>query len=37
MIYDWELNKVMNRIAKKENNVPDLIKHIEADKEKYHL
>lgn len=37
MTYDWGLNKIMNRIAKKENNVPDLIKHIKADKEKYPL
>jgi glycosidase len=35
MTYDWELHKIMNRIAKKENNVLDLIKHINADKEEY--
>lgn len=35
MTYDWELHKIMNRIAKKENNVLDLIKHIKADNEKY--
>ena len=35
MTYDWELHKIMNRIAKGENNTADLIKHIQSDKEKY--
>ena len=35
MTYDWGLHKIMNRIAKGENNTADLIKHIQSDKEKY--
>jgi glycosidase len=35
MTYDWESHKIMNRIAKGENNVLDLIKHLNSDREKY--
>ena len=35
MTYDWESHKLMNRIAKGENNVLDLIKHLKSDRERY--
>lgn len=33
--YDWETHKIMNKIAKGENNTLNLINHIKSDREKY--
>lgn len=35
MTYDWELHHILNRIAKEENTVLDLIKHLNKNEEKF--
>jgi glycosidase len=35
MTYDWNLHHILNRIAKEENTVLDLIKHLNKNEEKF--